>query len=88
MSAQTEAKDPATVTVKWRTIEFDVPLDRSQMSFETALALEEGKYSVAIREILPAGVYREFLATSPTAADGIDLVGAIIAALGLADKGE
>lgn len=88
-AVKAEAQGDETVTVKWRDLdEFEVPTDRDAWPFEAHLALEESKFFVVLRELLPPRTLAQFRATRPTGKDAADLFNAIAEALGFSDSGE
>lgn len=83
-----EANGDETVVIEWRDLKFDLPLDRSEWSFEAGLALEDGKYLTAIRELLQPEQFEAFLATKPKAKDAGEIIERIVSALGAKSAGE
>lgn len=83
-----EAAGDETFPVKWRDLTFTLPVDRTEWSFEAGLALEEGKYLVAIRELLPPDQFADFLERKPKGKDAGDIIQDIVKGLGADDVGE
>lgn len=88
MTAENEAKDIETVSVPWRDLTFTIPADRDEWPFEAGMALEEGKYMVAVRELLPPDQFADFLRRRPSQRDGTDVITAMAEALGMRSAGE
>lgn len=88
MTAENEAKDVETLTFPWRDLTFTIPADRDDWSFEAGVALEEGKYMVAVRELLPPDQFADFLRRRPSQRDGTEVINAMAEALGLRAAGE
>lgn len=85
---QAEANGEDTLAVEWRDLTFHLPLDRADWPYEAGLALEEGKYLVAIRELLPESEFEAFLARKPKGRDAGDIITSIVEGLGVKDAGE
>lgn len=86
-ATEAEARDES-VTVEWRDLKFDLPTDRDEWPAEAALALEDGKYLVAIRALIPPDQFAALMATGPKVKDFANLTDAVAQALGFADAGE
>lgn len=83
-----EADGATTFQVEWQGLKFDLPLDRSEWPYEAGLALEEGKYLVAIRELLTGDQFSAFLERKPKGKDAGEIIEKIVAGLGVQDAGE
>lgn len=87
-AAQAEAEGVETAHVSWRGVEFDVPRYRRDWPFDAVVAVEEEKWPLVLRYLLPDLALAEFRALRPTETDAMDLINEISNALGFADKGE
>lgn len=87
-AVKAEATDQETVTVKWRDLEFEVPTDRDEWSFEAHLAIEEQNYFIALKEFLPPASFAKFRSSRPKGRDSAELFRAVAVALGMIDAGE
>lgn len=87
-AAQIEAEGAATVDVEWRDHTFTLPSDLDDVSVTTILAFEEGRVATAIRGLLGAAQWAEFMKTEPVTTDLRDLFDTFGPAMGLGTTGE
>lgn len=87
-AVEAEATDEEAVTVEWRDLKFDVPLERDEWPLEATMAIEDGRWTVALRALVPPAQFRAFINTSPKTKDGGELFQVIVSALGFKDAGE
>ena len=87
-AAQIEAEGGGTIDIEWRDHTFTVPADLETVSVKTVLAFEEGRSATAIRGLLGAAQWTEFMKTNPATTDLRDLFDAIGPAMGLGRAGE